>query len=433
MLAAAKLDVADGLCTSLKGVGVSAATVTPSVFALYRAFKYNYPEACDSALVISVGARSTHVLFLDKGRFFARTIVLAGNSVTQSIADEIKQDFAHAESLKLQVLGGQSELAENSPARLAVMNAVQGFVTRLHLEITRSTVNYRRQSGSEQPAAVYLTGGGSLVPDLAATLAEKLKLPVEHFDPLRKVDVAADASSARERSVVLADLIGLATALVDTQPMVNLLPPSIRAAIVFRRQQFFYVAAAALAVAALGLPALLFHDEAARAAAASHALDDQIRPLRNLDAANKDNEAKIAAAQEQVKNIRGLVESKSNWINFLTDLQTRLVKVEDVWLDGIKVERMVEVDPAAQASTTPGSPAAAAKPVLKLAMTGRLLDKKNPTSHVSHEAENRVKELIDSFTQDPFIKGQENPSFNSDEPGILRFNFTLVVNPDHPL
>jgi len=154
MLAAAKLDVAEGLCASLQGVGVAASTVAPSVFALYRAFKYNYPEACDSALVISIGARSTHLLFLDKGRFFARTIVLAGNSVTQAVADEIKQDFAHAESLKLQVLGGQSELAETSPARLAVNNAAQAFVSRLHLEVTRSTVNYRRQSGSEQPAGV---------------------------------------------------------------------------------------------------------------------------------------------------------------------------------------------------------------------------------------------------------------------------------------
>ncbi len=429
MLAAAKLEVAEGVCAALKGIGVAADTVAPSVFTLYRAFKYNYPEACDSALVISIGARSTHLLFLDKGRFFARTIVLAGNSVTQSIADEIKQDFAHAESLKLQVLGGQSELAETSPARLAVMNAVQGFISRLHLEVTRSTVNYRRQSGSEQPATVYLTGGGSLVPDLAALLGDKLKLPVERLDPLRNVEVSAGAASARERSVVLADLVGLATSLVDTQPVVNLLPPSIRAAIVFRRQQYFYVAAAALAVVALGLPTLLFQGETAQAAAASHRLEAEINPLQNLDAANKANKAKIEEAQTQVKNIRGLVESKSNWINFLTDLQNRLVKVEDVWLDSLKVERMVEVDSSSQVA---GS-AAPVKPVLKLTMAGRLLDKKNPTSKVSHEAENRVKELINSFEQDPFIKGQENPSFNSDEPGILRFNFTLVVNPDHPL
>jgi type IV pilus assembly protein PilM len=436
MLAAAKLDVAEGLCTALRGVGVEAATVAPSVFTLYRAFKYNYPEACASALVISIGARSTHLLFLDKGRFFARTIVLAGNSVTQAIAEEIKQDFAHAESLKLQVLGGQSELAETSPARVAVMSAASGFASRLHLEITRSTVNYRRQSGAEQPAAVYLTGGGSLVPELATVLAEKLKLPVERLDPLRKVDVGPDAASARERSVILADLIGLATALADTQPVVNLLPPSIRAAIVFRRQQYVYVAAAALAVAALGIPAFVLHGETQEVAAASRRLEGEISPLRALKATDDANLAKIAAAQKTVVAIQGLAESKSNWINFFTDLQTRLVKVEDVWLDTLKVERMVEVEPGAQpaaAPGTPGAPAQPAAPVLKLTISGRLLDKKNPTSKVSHEAENRVKELIDSFAESKFIKSQENPSFNSDEPGILRFTFTLVVNPDHPL
>jgi type IV pilus assembly protein PilM len=97
---------------------------------------------------------------------------------------------------------------------------------------------------------------------------------------------------------------------------------------------------------------------------------------------------------------------------------------------------MVAVDPAAEAAaaaTNNGAPAAPAAPVLKLTMAGRLLDKANPTSKVSHEAENRVKELITSFAESQFIKSQENPSFNSDDPGILRFNFTLVVNPEHPL
>jgi type IV pilus assembly protein PilM len=429
MLAAAKLDVAEGLCSAVTEAGATATTISPSVFALYRAFKYNYPEACGSALVLNIGARSTHLLFFDKQRFFARTIVLAGNSVTQTIADEIKQDFAHSEALKLQVLGGQSELADTSPARLAVLNAAQSFVGRLHLEITRSTVNYRRQSGAEQPACVYLTGGGSLVPELAASLAEKLKLPVERFDPLRNVDVGSKASEARERSAVIADLVGLAVQLVESQPPLNLLPASIRQVLAFRKEQPFYVGAAALLVLALGIPAYSFHNAAEAIKAKDAELRREIAPLQQIKDINTANLAQMEAAQKQIAAIHGIAESKSNWINFLTDLQDRLVNVEDVWLDSLQIRR----DAGESASGEAVSSSGAAAPVLKLTLSGRLLDKEHPTDKVSPKSLERVNKLITSFTESRFIKGKEKETFDASEPGILKFNFVLEVKADHPL
>jgi len=441
MLAAVKLDVADALCHSVRGAGVSPVAIKPSTLALYRAFKYNYPDASGPVLVVNVGARSTNLLFIDGERFFIRTIALAGNSVTQGIADELKQEFSHAEGLKIQVLGGTSDLSEASPARATVLHAAQSFIGRLHMEITRSTVNYRRQSGSEQPAVIYVTGGGSLIPGLVPALADKLKVSVEMFDPLRNVELAPSASAARDYTAVLADLVGLAVPEVASGKAFTLLPPAITASLAFRKQQPFFIGAAALLVVAIALPIVHFNQRATVAAEESRRLESSLQPLRALKGTNTENLNRIESIKREIGAIQSLVESKSNWINFFTDLQERLVKVEDVWLEKVQVLRPVPGETAtATAGGMFGSPAAAEEsgqaapaPVLRLNLSGRLLDKNNPTSRVSQDSFERVKSLLKSFADSQFIDSVEKENFNPNQPGILSFDFILVVDPKKPL
>lgn len=441
MLAAVKLDVVEGLCHSVRGAGVETSGVLPATLALYRSFKYNYPDATGGALVVNIGARSTNLLFIDGSRFFIRTIALAGNSVTQAIADELKQEFAHAESLKLQVLGGTSDLPEGSPARTAVLHAAQSFIGRLHMEITRSTVNYRRQSGAEQPGVIYITGGGSLVPDLIPILADKLKARVEPFDPLRNVEVAQGAAVAREYSAVLADLVGLAVGEQAGDKPFSLLPPAIGEALAFRKRQPFYLASAALLVVALALPAVHFQHKASATDAQVKKLEARLQPLRALKETDARNLAKIEELKKEIDAIQGLVESKSNWIHFLSDLQERLVRVEDVWLEKLQVVRPTQTEHR-QASSGGifGGPRPAveetqpeASSTVQLNLSGRLLDKANPTSKVSPDSLERVRSLLDSFTDSQFISKVEKENFNTNQPGILRFDFTLVVDPKKPL
>jgi len=108
------------------------------------------------------------------------------------------------------VLSGHSDLPAGSPSRAAVQRAAATFAARLQLEITRSALNHRRVSGGAAPVAVYLTGGGSLIPELPAVLAEKLKLRIERYEALRHVDLSGDARAAGADAVapVLADLVG---------------------------------------------------------------------------------------------------------------------------------------------------------------------------------------------------------------------------------
>ena len=440
MLTAAKTEAMQTVCVAADAAGFAAERALPAGLALCHAFRYNHPDVRQSVIVANVGARSTTLLFLEDDRFYLRTLALAGNAVTQGVADELRIDFAQAEALKVQVLSGRSDLPAGSPARAAVQHAVAGFAQKLALETTRSTVNHRRQSGGAQPVALYLAGGGALIEELPRVLAEKLKLPVERYEPLRRVDLSADAraAGAEGEAHLLADLVGLATRLVTKdEPEASLLPPSLLEALAFRKRQPVLLAAAALFAAALLPPIFYFHRVATVTLAKAAQVEGQLMPLRGLNTRNTDNLAKIEAAKQEIAALQGAVETKSNWINFFTDLQTRVVKVEDVWLDKLQLVRPSPPEPGAAVPAgdpaATDAPAAKPPPPLKLALSGRLLDVTNPQSKVSQESFDRVKQLLASFAGSQFIAAVENERFDNGQNGLLRFDFTLVVDARKPL
>jgi type IV pilus assembly protein PilM len=437
MLAAVKRDVVEPLFGAIEAAGFSPERFAPSGLALQRAFAYNYPEVRESVILAGVGARSTQLLFIERQHLFVRTLALGGNTVTQHIADELKLDFAQAESLKLQVLTGRDTLPEHSPARTAVRAAAAAFAGRLQQEIARSSAIHRRQSSAAQPVAVYLAGGGALIPELPAQLAEKLQLRVERFDPLRAVEKSPrlPAAALADNTSALTELVGLATALLDAEtPAINLLPPDVQKAQILRRRQPWLLAAATLATC-LPLPFIWHYHQVGLAHQAQDGrLEARLAPLRQIAAHNADNLARIEAAQKQIAALQGVVAAKSSWLAFLADLQTRLAQVDNVWLDALRLVPLPDTPDAATNPPADGStPAATAAAPLRLTLTGRLLDRRNPLSKVSPESYDRVKQLFGGLAGVPFVAEVRDEQFDATQPGILRFECTVVVNPKHPL
>jgi type IV pilus assembly protein PilM len=478
MLTASKFEAMQTLCSAADAAGFPVERAKPAGLALYHGFRYNYPQVKESVVVVNIGARTTTLLFVPErvrapdlggyGKeaepgvktavegdpFYIRTLPLAGNTITQLVADDLKIDFPSAETLKLQVLSGESDLPPNSPSRAAVQRAAATFAQRLQLEITRSTVNHRRQSGGAAPETLYLTGGGSQMAELAPVLAEKLKLRVERYGSLQNVDVSGDArvSGAEKAAPLLADLVGLATNLVvKTETDASLLPPVLQQALAFRKRQPVLIAAAAVGVLALLPPIAYFHHEATVTQEKIARIDDQLMPLRSLQNRNEQNIAQIADARKQIEALRGAYETKANWINFFADLQERLVKIEDVWLDRVQVVRPPPPDPAAlaeaaalaaaqpppegsqPAADSAASPTPPAAPPVRMTLSGRLLDVSNPQSRVSPQATDRVRQLLASFKGSQFIAAVENERFDNNQNGLLKFDFTLVINPKKTL
>ncbi len=441
LLSAIKLDVIEPLCAAAAAAGLLVECVLPSGCSLRQAFIHSHPDIQDAVMVANIGARSTNLLFLERGRFSHRTVPLAGNDVTGQIAGELQIDFAAAELLKVQVLSGQSDLPVGSPMRLAVQRAAADFAARLQLEVTRSAIHHRRQSGAGPAAALFLAGGGSLIEDLPEQLTAGLGLRVERFRPLRQVEVlsAARAADARNMESVLADLVGLATPLVSGERYTaGLLPPVLaKAAARRKRQPIFLKSGIALAVALIP-PLVHFDSLVANRVAEVARLEAEIAPRRIRADRNAENLRKVAETMDQLDTLRVAEEARGIWIEFLVELQGRLNAVEDVWIERLQVIRPPApatefgqlLQPAGGAAA--GTGGSEAEPI-KIVLSGRLLDVANPQSRVSEEAVERVKRLLASFAESRFVLRVENERFEHPRDGVLGFDFTLLVNPERPL
>jgi type IV pilus assembly protein PilM len=256
------------------------------------------------------------------------------------------------------------------------------------------------------------------------------------------VGIGAGAAQAAELAPVLASLVGLAVPPVRGRKTINLLPPAIATKLAFRKRQPLLIAAAALVAASL-VPLVI---QSSRVLAAARTQVEEVNkgilPLQAVQSKITENIEALDRAKAEILAVQSLAESKNNWINFFSDLQDRLVKVEDVWLESLQVLRAGPSDASAGglfgAAPVPEEPQLDAdgnpvKPVLRLQVSGRLLDRNNPVSRVSPDSYERVKSLLASFVDSQFISAVEKESFDANTPGILRFDFILVIDPARPL
>ena len=443
-LCAIKLDIVRALLAECREAGIEPAVIEPSCMAQVNALRFCFPQARQSTLLINIGARSSNLLFFREDRFFVRNITLGGGTVTQALADELGTGLAEAERVKREF--GTRGGAIAGPAVVAAYEtARQTFAARLALEVTRSIANFRRQGGGEAPVAVYLTGAASTLPELATILGEKLKLPVQAYEPLRGVPIDPRAVEGEIKAAghLIGESVGSALRIFEQGlAALNLLPADVLEARAFRRRQPFLLGSLAFVGGALAIGLLVGGVTLAAFREKIATLEDQARPLRRYAGEIQRIRSEVDTLRQEIAGIKGLVDTKANWISFFRDLQARLVKVEDVWLDKVQVLRpQTRVETSALAGSlfaglAPQSQTKADQPQgqsLRLNLAGRLLDKNNPLSAVSLESQNRVKTLLTSFVESDFILSIENERFDTSQPGILKFDFILVIDPKRPL
>ena len=145
--------------------------------ALANAFRYNYSDLEGCSLLIDLGAKTSNVLLFEKNKFYARSINVGANAITQEFGAEAKLPFAEAKKFKiaegLVSLGGAYEEPDN-PKVAAVSKVARNVLTRLHLQVNQTIQFYRTQQGGAAPVRVFLCGGGSIMPYATQFFQEKL-------------------------------------------------------------------------------------------------------------------------------------------------------------------------------------------------------------------------------------------------------------------
>ena len=435
VIAASKSELVESLSLYGKQSKMDPDVIEPTFVGLINAFRFNEPEASGCSLLLSIGAKSTDIVFFDGSKFYSRNVSLGGNTVTQEIRGALDLPFDDAENIKRVVIAGDPLPAGE---HVAFREAQDSFLKKLNVEISRTLAIYKNHGYDEDPVRCYITGGGSLLPNLAGDLGDRLGMSVRHFDPLKEVRVSTSCSDEKLEmdKAFLAEAIGIAIGrFLPDSTQINLLPRSILWQRKFKRQQPYYLFAGLVACAAIALPLVNTKIAAQRYEEEIRNLDSKVIPLRELNTRINNRIADIEKLRSVIGEASVIAESRSNWIQFLNDIQSRLDDVEDVWIDRIKVARPVTLAlNTSNRFNSKRNSANAAKPSkVRLHLEGRLLDVSNPLSTVSQESNRRVSALLDSFAASEFVEGLENESFDNNVPGILKFNFTLVVDSARPL
>src|SRR5216117_1502269 len=239
LLVAIKADVVEGLFRTADAAGLCVQLVDVSPAALCNAFRYNYGDLDGCTMLLDIGAKTSNLLFFEKGKVYSRGINIGANSITQDFAAESKLKFAEAERLKVEQgfvsLGGAYEEPDN-PQQAAISKIARQVMTRLHIQVNQTLQFYRGQQGGSAPQRLFLAGGASIMPYTAQFFAEKLNLPVEYFNPFRNIqfDPQVNLEELAKVAHSLGEVVGLGLRNLAHCPVeLNLMPDSS-----LKRQQF---------------------------------------------------------------------------------------------------------------------------------------------------------------------------------------------------
>src|SRR6184192_4353021 len=218
LMAACKRDKVANLKQAIQLAGKQPAVIDVDAFALQNCYELNYdPQPDQTVALLNIGASTTNINILSGIRsVFTRDASFGGNQYTSLLQKELGLTFEQAERVKRGMpLREGIEQREIEP----ILETVSDM---LALEIQKTMDFYRAtvEDGGVAVEKILVSGGGSKLAGLIDFLAKQFEIPVEIFDPFRKIKVDSrgfDPEYMREVIPEMAIAVGLALRGVDAR------------------------------------------------------------------------------------------------------------------------------------------------------------------------------------------------------------------------
>src|SRR5437868_3724192 len=334
LLVAIKAEIVEGLFRVTESAGLHLLLADVSPAALCNAFRYNYGELEDCTMLLDIGAKTSNLLFFEKGKVFSRSINLGANSITQDFANESKLKFEAADKLKIDEgfvsLGGAYEEPEN-PNQAAISKIARQFMTRLHIQVNQTMQFYRGQQGGSAPQRLFLSGGASIMPYTAQFFAEKLNVPVEYFNPLRNVqiDPAINLEDLARVAHSMGEVIGLGLRSLAHCPVeLNLMPESTLKWQAFNQKKPYFIATVFSLVAIVASMAFIFDQLSDVRKKALDDLAKEVDPQQTRAAQFQTVLKSLTKTQKDSEQVDEWVGDRFFWVDVLNELRSVLTRVE---------------------------------------------------------------------------------------------------------
>ena len=334
LLIAIKSDVVEGLFRVAAQAKLQLNLCDASPAALCNAFRYNYGDLEECAMLLDIGAKSSSLLFFEKGKVFSRSINLGANAITQDFAAEAKLKFDEAEKIKIAEgfvsLGGAYEEPEN-PHQAAISKIARQFMTKLHIQVNSTLQFYRGQQGGAAPQRLFLSGGASIMPYTAQFFAEKLNIPVEYFNPLRniRIDPAVNLEELARVAHSLGEVVGLGLRNLAHCPVeLNLMPESTLRWQAFNQRKPYFIATVFSLVLVAFAVGFLFEKLAQLKKSEIAALEPKVQQIQSKNDSFRRVYSRLQAAQKDADQVASWLEQRYYWGDALAQLREVLIRSE---------------------------------------------------------------------------------------------------------
>jgi type IV pilus assembly protein PilM len=334
LLVAIKKEIVEGLSRATQGQGLRMQLADVSTAALCNAFRYNYGDEEQCVMLLDVGAKTSNLLFFEKGKVYARSINIGANSITQDFGNESKMRFPEAEEIKIKDgfvgLGGAYEDPDN-PHQAKISKIARQFMTRLHIQMNQTLQFWRGQQGGSAPTKLFLAGGASTMPYTSQFFAEKFNIPVEYFNPLRNVqiDQGVDVEDLSHIAHCLGETVGLGLRNLAHCPVeLNLMPESTVRAQQLKQKQPYFIATVFSLILVVFAVGWVFKQLADLRRQEEAKIEAELGPLRDRQNRFQREWKALQALTNRADQITEWMEDRYYWTEIFQELRRCLIQVE---------------------------------------------------------------------------------------------------------
>ena len=257
MFAVVKNEIVEKIVKIIEKSNFKVSIVDISPTTMYNTARANGVGEDECAMILNIGGTCSTLVFIDKDHFYARTIPVAGHTITQQISREFEVSFEKAEEMKRNIgfvaLGGAYAEPDSTVAS-TVSKIIRNVMTRLHGDINRSINVYKSQQNGKKPGRLYLSGGSSIINFTSRFLSSKLRIPVEYFNPFKIVQISdsIDKDKLADYAHTTIEVIGLGLREATTCPIeISLIPETIKKQKSIKVQCNFFIISSAIFIFSL--------------------------------------------------------------------------------------------------------------------------------------------------------------------------------------
>lgn len=205
--------VVDSIYSVMNKVNLKVVSLTLEPIAAMEAVIPQKLRLLNLALV-DIGAGTSDIAISSKETISAYGMVsLAGDEITETIAQNCLVDFNTAEEIKksidkcqvikyIDVLGLENEITSEE-----VKNIIESVINNISEEISKKILEL---NGGKNPSAVFLVGGGAYTPGIKKYIGEKLKLPEQRIAIKGRNSVEACVCKNEDLDAIGVTVLGIA-------------------------------------------------------------------------------------------------------------------------------------------------------------------------------------------------------------------------------